>query len=223
MANGGADTGSSARTAAAALLAGMPGLAVTAVAVIGSNALTVRADLLLSLLDVMALAGVCFVTRSGGGVLRERLASALVALSMAASLALISYLAFMQLSGGGTRLEGFGLFLALALNGGYAVFNAWALRRWQGVLRHQPSPLAHSQVRLFSDKLSSNLLISLSLAMSLVLDGSPISLYADPAAGLALALATAWWAAPTIAAAVRDLAGLLAVERRYMKSGIWLQ
>jgi hypothetical protein len=207
------DLRASAVAAVVGLLAGLPGLAVTCLAALGSNALTIRADLLLSLLDMAALAAVWHVTRRGGGPQAQRIARALVALSMAGSLVLIAGLALARLFGGGTPTEGFGLFLALALNGGYGAVNFWTLRRWQHVQKQDPSFLAHSQVRLFADKLSSNLLICLSLALTLILGDAPATAYVDPAAGLALAAATAWWAAPTIATAVRDIRCLVSSIR----------
>ncbi|WP_159718910.1 hypothetical protein [Geminicoccus flavidas] len=195
-----------ARTAATAVLAGTPGLGLTVMAATTSNALVVHADLLLSLLDMVALLTVWATVRSASARLK-RAARHLMALSLVASLATVTWVTWERLTVDTVRLEGRGLWVAMILNGVYALINGWVLLRWRRSHRQSSCSVAASQIRLFADKLTSNVLIAGSLAVSVALDGIYLSRFIDPVAGLAMVTATAWWAAPTVLLTLCDLAG----------------
>ncbi|MEQ1951491.1 cation transporter [Mesorhizobium yinganensis] len=205
-----------ARTARAALLAATPGLALTAVAAASSNALTIRADLALTVLDMTALISVWVLAerrhRTSGGVAShghgETIAGALVAACMTLSMATVAALALQRIMAGGMVPQGGGVMLGVALNIVYGALNLWLLCRWRARDRDAPSPLVRSQVCLFSDKLSSNVLIAASLAATLALGETALARYIDPAASLLIAAATARWTIPVI----RDT--LTALRRR---------
>jgi divalent metal cation (Fe/Co/Zn/Cd) transporter len=185
------------RTACIAVLAGAPGLLLTAVASASSTSLTIHADLVLTLLDMLVL-----VT---AWVLAGRTACALAALCMSLSMAVVAWIAVQRIMAGGEAPQGSGVYLGMTLNFGYAVVNFWILRRWRERGRNAPSPLVRSQICLFSDKLASNLLIALSLAAALALEGTTIARFIDPIAGLLIASTTARWTVPVVRDALRGL------------------
>jgi len=218
------------RTACIAVLAGVPGLLLTAIATASSTSLTIGADLVLTLLDMLVLVTAwALASRAGRAgamsppiepVMAETLACALAALCMSLSMAVVAWIAFQRIMAGGVAPHGPGVVLGMAVNFGYAAVNLWILRRWRERGRNASSPLVRSQICLFSDKLASNLLIALSLAAALVLEGTLVARFIDPVAGLLIASATARWTAPVIRDAARSLrAGL----RRRSESAVGVE
>ncbi|NGO53843.1 cation transporter [Allomesorhizobium camelthorni] len=204
-----------ARTACIAVLVGAPGLLLTAFAAANSTSLTIRADLVLTVLDMLVLVTAWIVARRAGRAgaispqaepaMAETLACTLAALCMSLSMAVVAWIAVRRIMAGGMAPQGSGVFLAMALNFAYAAINLWILRRWRERGRSAPSSLVRSQICLFSDKLASNLLIALSLGAALVLEGTLIARFIDPVAGLLIASATARWTAPVVRDALRGL------------------
>lgn len=201
------------RTARVALLAGLPGLCVVTIAALSANSLALHADLALSALDMAVLATAWAVARRRreapltrrGHARAEHLAATLAACCMLLSMSVVVWAAFARISAGGVAPQGTGVVVGLALNGVYAAVNLWILARWRRRLRARPSPFVRSQVCLFWDKLSTNLIISTSLGLGLAFADSPLAHYVDPVAGLLIAAATARWAAPVIRDSVRGL------------------
>ncbi|WP_167434391.1 cation transporter [Mesorhizobium helmanticense] len=210
--NDGSD-GAAARTARLAVLAGTPGLLLTAYAAATSTSLTIRADLALTLMDMLVLVSVLLVT--GGGrkpgmnkrraALAETFVNALAAVGMCLSMAVVAGVAIQRIAVGGVEPHGPGVVLALGLNVAYALVNFWILRRWKARNIAAPSALARAQICLFSDKFSSNLLIAASLATAMVWHGAVIARFIDPVAGLLIATMTARWTIPVVRDAVRSL------------------
>ncbi|MER9405731.1 hypothetical protein NKI36_17000 [Mesorhizobium caraganae] len=202
-----------ARTARLAVLAGTPGLILTAYAAATSTSLTIRADLALTLMDMLVLVSVAAVT--GGGkrlgiakrraALAETLVNALAALAMCLSMTVVAGIAVQRLAAGGVEPHGSGVVLAMNLNLAYAAVNFWILRRWKARNALAASALARAQICLFSDKLSSNLLIAASLATAMIWQGTIIARFIDPVAGLLIATMTARWTIPVVCDAVRGL------------------
>ncbi|MCV3209029.1 cation transporter [Mesorhizobium sp. YC-39] len=208
--NDGSD-GAAARTARLAVLAGTPGLLLTAYAAATSTSLTIRADLALTLMDMLVLVSVLVV--AGGSkkigkrraALAETLVNALAAFGMCLSMAVVASVAIQRIAVGGVEPHGSGVVLAMSLNGAYAVVNFWILRRWKARNRAAASALARAQICLFSDKLSSNLLIAVSLATAMIWHGTLIARFIDPVAGLLIATMTARWTIPVVRDTVRSL------------------
>lgn len=195
----GPDRAARGRTAGIAILAGLPGLALTALAAATSTALTLKADLALSVLDMIALVVAWRLAGSpvpGGRA--ETIACAFVALTMTVSMAVVAAVAIWRIAAGGMAPQGPGAPLGMALNLAYAAVNGWILIHWRRRHRAAPSPLSRSQVCLFADKLCSNLLIGGSIAAAMALDGHALALHLDPVAGLLVAAASARWALPVI-------------------------
>lgn len=197
------------RTAAVAILAGIPCLALTAVAALTSNALTLKADLALTVLDTIVLVTVWhFAARPsrGSGIGRgETIACALAAFSMTLSMMVVAGVALHRIAAGGMAPEGAGLVFGMGLNFAFAAVNLTILLRWRRRHRAAPSALSRSQVCLFSDKLASNLLIALSIAAALAFEGRAFAPYIDPVAGLLIAASTARWTLPVLRDALRGL------------------
>ncbi|OWK19742.1 hypothetical protein AJ88_39310 [Mesorhizobium amorphae CCBAU 01583] len=135
--NGGPDGEAAAvRTARLAVLAGTPGLLLTAYATATSTSLTIRADLALTMMDMLVLVVVAVVAggrKSGMGkrraALAETLANALAASGMCLSMAVVAGIAVQRITAGGVEPHGSGVVLAMNLNLAYAVVNFWILRR----------------------------------------------------------------------------------------------
>lgn len=208
-----ASDGAAARTARLAVLAGTPGLLLTAYAAATSTSLTIRADLALTLMDMLVLVSVLVV--AGGSkklgmnkrraALAETLVNALAAFGMCLSMAVVAGIAIQRIAVGGVEPHGSGVVLAMSLNGAYAAINFWILRRWKARNRAAASALARAQICLFSDKLSSNLLIAASLATAMIWQGTLIARFIDPVAGLLIATMTARWTIPVVRDMVRSL------------------
>ncbi|TIO08297.1 cation transporter [Mesorhizobium sp.] len=203
-----------ARTARLAVLAGTPGLLLTAYAAATSTSLTIRADLALTLMDMLVLVTVAIVTggrkNDGAGrkrqaALAETLANAFAALGMCLSMAVVASIAIQRIAAGGVEPHGPGVVLAMSLNVVYAAINFWILRRWKARNRLAASALARAQICLFSDKLSSNLLIAASLATAMIWEGTMIARFIDPVSGLLIATMTARWTIPVVRDTVRSL------------------
>lgn len=202
-----------ARTARLAVLAGTPGLLLTAYAAATSTSLTIRADLSLTLMDMLVLVSVMVV--AGGSkklgmnkrraALAETLVNGLAAVGMCFSMAVVAGVAIQRITVGGVEPHGPGIVLAMSLNGAYAAINFWILRRWKARNNAAASALARAQICLFSDKLSSNLLITASLATALIWEGTIIARFVDPVAGLLIATMTARWTMPVVRDTVRSL------------------
>lgn len=197
------------RTAAVALLAGVPCLGLTTIAALTSNALTLKADLALTALDtVVLLAAWHYAARPARETATERgetIACALAAFSMTLSMAVVAGVALHRLAAGGVTPEGAGVVFGMSLNFAYAGVNLAILLRWRRRHRAAPSALSRSQVYLFCDKLASNLLIALSIAAALALEGWPLAPYIDPLAGLLIAASTARWTLPVLRDAFRGV------------------
>jgi Co/Zn/Cd efflux system component len=194
------------RTARHALLAAAPGLVLTAIAAASSTSLTIRADLALTFLDMTALIAVwvlaeCRHRRPGGETSQARgetIVSALVALCMTLSMTVVAIAAAQRIMAGGMVPQGGGVMLGAALNIFYGAMNLWMLSRWRARGRDAPSALVRSQICLFSDKLSSNVLIAVAMLATMTLgDTAPVR-FIDPAASLLIAVTTARWTIPVV-------------------------
>jgi Co/Zn/Cd efflux system component len=193
-------------TARHALLAAAPGLLLTTIAAASSTSLTIRADLALTFLDMTALVSVWVLAerrhRLPGGTTShargETIAGALVALCMTLSMTIVAILAVQRIMAGGMAPEGGGVALGAALNIFYGAVNFWVLSRWRARGRDAASALVRSQICLFSDKLSSNVLISAALLATMTLGDTAPARFIDPAASLLIAAATARWTIPII-------------------------
>jgi Co/Zn/Cd efflux system component len=203
-----------ARTARLAVLAGTPGLLLTAYAAATSTSLTIRADLALTLMDMLVLVTVAIVVggrknegmgRKRQAALAEMLANAFAALGMCLSMAVVAGIAVQRIAAGGVEPHGSGVVLAMSLNVAYAAINVWFLRRLKARNLAATSALARAQICLFSDKLSSNLLIAASLATAMIWQGTLIARFVDPVAGLLIATMTARWTIPVVRDTVRSL------------------
>ncbi|BCH17471.1 hypothetical protein [Mesorhizobium sp. L-2-11] len=203
-----------AQTARLAVVAGTPGLLLTAYAAATSTSLTIRADLALTLMDMLVLATVAVVAggRNNAGTggkrqaaLAETLANAFAALGMCLSMAVVASIAVQRIAAGGVEPHGQGVVLAMSVNLAYAIINLWILRRWKARNRLAASALARAQICLFSDKMSSNLLIAASLATAMIWQGTMIARFIDPVAGLLIATMTARWTIPVVHDTVRSL------------------
>jgi len=200
-------------TARLAVLAGTPGLLLTAYAAATSTSLTIRADLALTLMDMLVLVSVLVVAGSSKrpgmakrrAALAETLVNALAALAMCLSMAIVAGIAVQRMAAGGVEPHGSGVVLAMSLNMVYAAINFWILRRWKARNALAASALARAQICLFSDKLSSNLLIAASLATAMIWQGTIIARFIDPVAGLLIATMTARWTIPVVRDAARSL------------------
>lgn len=192
------------RTARHALLAAAPGLVLTAIAAASSTSLTIRADLALTFLDMTALIWVWVLAerrhRRPGGMTsharNEMIAGALVALCMTFSMTIVAILAVQRIMAGGMAPQGGGVMLGAALNIFYGAVNFWVLSRWRA--RGRDAALVRSQICLFSDKLSSNVLIAAALLATMTLGDTALARFIDPAASLLIAAATARWTIPVI-------------------------
>jgi Co/Zn/Cd efflux system component len=135
----------------------------------------------------------------------QEAANLLVAGSMILSMAVVAIGAAVRLAKGGSPIAGPGAILAVLLNGAYALVNGGLAWRWYRQLRQAPCPLARSQIRLFADKLSSNLLIVGGLGLALLLQDWPLARYCDPLASFLMAAMTAWWSRPVVVSAYQRL------------------
>ncbi|MGK9170982.1 cation transporter [Inquilinus limosus] len=203
------------RTARVAVLAVIPTLAVTAWSVLASNSLALAADLLLTVLDTACVLVAWIVARRalaerpagldyGTGKL-ESLASAVVGVFMVASLCLVTTLAALRLWQGGAAVAGSGVFAGLAINLVYGLVNGAILLRYRAQRRHDPSPLVQSQIRLFIDKVTSNLLMAAALGGAVLFRDTAIGPYIDPVASLLVALSMAFWAVQIIRSSIGEL------------------
>ena len=119
------------------------------------------------------------------------LSGALVALCMTLSMTTVAIIAVQRIMAGGMVPQGGGVMLGAALNIFYGAVNFWVLSRWRARGRDAASPLVRSQICLFSDKLSSNVLIAAALAATMTLGETAPARFIDPAASLLIAAATA--------------------------------
>lgn len=201
------------RTARFAMLAGTPGLALTAVAALSSNSLALQADLVLTALDMLVVItvwAIAFSDRRGvrpkgrmGLARAKQIACTLAAICMLFSMCVVSWTALQRIGDGGLAPHGSGVVIGLTINGAYALVNAWILRGWRSRYRDEPSAFVRSQVCLFWDKLSTNLIVAASLGAALCFPDAAIALYTDPLAGLLIAAATARWVAPVLRDSLR--------------------
>lgn len=185
------------RTARIAVLAAVPTLAVTAYAALASNSLILLADLVLTLLDAAGVLAVWLVARrmgGGNGVAKlERLAGAVVGSLMLVSFCVVAGLAALRIWQGGAVVAGGGVAAGLVINLIYGLVNIAILRRCLAQRKADPSPLIRSQVRLFIDKVTSNLLMVAALAGALLFGEMPIGRFIDPVASLLVAASMAFW------------------------------
>jgi divalent metal cation (Fe/Co/Zn/Cd) transporter len=184
------------RTARIAVLAALPTLAVTAYAALASNSLTLRADLVLTLLDAAGVLAVWLVARrmGGNGVANlERPAGALVGILMLVSSCVVAGFAALRIGQGGAMVAGGGVAAGLVINLIYGLINLGILRRCLAQSKADPSPLLRSQVRLFIDKATSNLLMVAALGAAVLFGETQIGPFIDPAASLLVAASMAFW------------------------------
>ena len=203
------------RTARIAVLAVIPTLSVTAWSVLESNSLALAADLLLTVLDTACVLVAWIVARRalaerpagldyGTGKL-ESLASAVVGVFMVASLCLVVTLAGLRLSQGGATVAGDGVLAGLAINLVYGLVNGSILMRYRAQRRRDPSPLVQSQIRLFIDKVTSNLLMAVALGSAVLFRDTAAGPYIDVVASLLVALSMAFWAVQIIRSSIGEL------------------
>lgn len=183
------------RTARIAVLAALPTLAVTAYAALSSNSLTLLADLVLTLLDAAGVLAVWLVARRrGNGVANlERLAGAMVGSLMLVSFGVVAGLAALRIGQGGAVVAGGGVAAGLVINLIYGLVNVAILRRCLTQRKTDSSPLIRSQLRLFIDKVTSNLLMVAALGGALLFGETPIGPFIDPVASLLVAASMAFW------------------------------
>ena len=172
-------------------------------AVLLSNSVSLVADLLLSLLDFATVLVVWWVARLavqdrslgleyGFGKV-ESLPGAAVGIFMLISLGIVVALALARLQSGMTQIEGPGIAIGLAANGLSCVINSWLLLRYWRQARSDQSPVVRSQVALFVDKLTSNVVMIVALAGSIIFAGQPLGAYIDPIASLLIAASMGYW------------------------------
>lgn len=203
------------RTARIAVISVVPTLSVTAYAALASNSLALFADLLLTILDAACVVAVWGVARRaclgrtrgldfGLGKL-ESLIGATVGVVMIASMLIVTGLAVMRLVQGGGTLSGDGVVVGLVINGVYGLVNGWILLRYLRQRAGDPSPLVRSQIRLFVDKVTSNLLMVAALAGALLFSDTAAGPLIDPVASLLVAASMAFWSIQIIRSSTRDL------------------
>ncbi|WP_210529657.1 cation transporter [Rubellimicrobium arenae] len=198
------------RTTACALIAGLPGLVLTALAAGSSTSLALRTDLLLTLLDMAALSGAWAFARHHhrdpvAAARAEHLVTALVAGCMVLSMLSVMGCAVHRAWWGEPAVGGPGLVIGFGLNVVSGFVNLRLMMLWRERVRHDPgSPFLRSQLRLFADKLCSNILLAGSLLLMLILEGQSETRLIDPAVSLVMALASAYWAWPVACQAVRQ-------------------
>jgi divalent metal cation (Fe/Co/Zn/Cd) transporter len=197
------------RTARIAVLAALPTLAVTTYAALASNSLTLLADLVLTLLDTAGVLAVWLVARRrgcGSGVARlEHLAGTAVGVLMLASFCAVAAVAVLRIGQGGTVVAGGGIAAGLAINLIYGLVNLAILRRCLAQRRTDPSPLIRSQLRLFIDKVTSNLLMVAALGGAVLFGETPIGPFIDPVASLLVAASMAFWSIQILRGSVGGL------------------
>lgn len=195
------------RTARIAVLAALPTLAVTAYAALASNSLTLLADLALTLLDAAGVLAVWLVARRrGSGVAKlEHLAGAVVGILMLASFCAVAAVAALRIGQGGTVVAGGGIAAGLAINLIYGLVNLAILRRCLAQRRTDPSPLIRSQLRLFIDKVTSNLLMVAALGGAVLFGETHIGPFIDPAVSLLVAASMAFWSIQILRGSVGGL------------------
>jgi cation diffusion facilitator family transporter len=203
------------RTARLAVLAVIPTLAVTIYSALASNSLALLADLLLTVLDTACVVVAWIVARRalaerpvgldyGTGKL-ESLASAVVGVFMIVSLCLVTTLAALRLGQGGQAISGSGVVTGLAINLVYGLVNGAILLRYRAQRRTDPSPLVQSQIRLFIDKVTSNLLMAAALAGAVLFRDGLVGRYIDVAASLLVVTSMAFWAIQIIRSSIGEL------------------
>lgn len=198
------------RTARVAVLAGAPGLMLTSVAALTAESLALDADLILTILDMLVLLTVWAIAHCGrdrrNNMRRaESLVATFVGAGMVLSMALVAWTAVHRIADGGLAPSGPGVAVGLALNAGYLAVNAWILYRWRLRYLEQPSAFIRSQVCLYWDKLSANLILVVSLTAGTAFADQPWGSYVDPLAGLLMAAATLRWVSPILLDAARGL------------------
>lgn len=203
------------RTARLALLAAVPNLFAVLLAVLLSNSVSLVADLLLSLLDFATVFVVWWVARLsllGRGVRLEygfgkveSLTGGVVGVFMLVSLGIVVALAVARMQTGDTALEGPGVAIGLAANLLSGAINFWLLLRYWRQSKRDESPVVRSQIVLFIDKITSNLVMTLALAGSLLFAHTAVGPYIDPLASLVIAGSMGFWAAQVLRRALAEL------------------
>ncbi|MGK9237118.1 cation transporter [Inquilinus limosus] len=202
------------RTARVAVVAVGPTLAVTAYSALTSNSLALFADLVLTILDSACVLVAWLVARQ---VISERparnydarklesLAGVAIGMVMIASLCLVVALAALRLWRGGAVVEGQGILAGLAGNLIYGLINGGILQRYRAQRRVDQSPLVQSQIRLFVDKVTANLVMAAALGAAVLFRDAAIGPYIDPVASLVVALSMAFWSTQIIRSSVSEL------------------
>lgn len=203
------------RTARFALLAAIPNLLAVVFAVLLSNSISLVADLLLSLLDFATVLVVWWVAylalQSRGARLEfgfgkvESLTSAAVGGFMVVSLFVVVALALGRMQGGETELQGSGVIIGILANAVSGAVNLWLLLRYWRQARSDESPVVRSQIVLFIDKLTSNVVMLVALAGALLFSGTAVGPYIDPVASLIIALSMGFWALQILRRALSEL------------------
>jgi len=203
------------RLARMALIGGIPNLAITAVAVLSSNSVALLTDLMLSVLDVAAVTVLWLVAwrslkRSDHDVgyelgKVESLAGLASGVLLTVCFMVVVWTTLPRFTGGGVRVEGAGVSMGIALNVVFAVFNGFVLNRNLRLAAGDPSPLIRAQIRLFTDKLTSNALLIAALLGGVVFGDHAIGRYLDPIAGVLAAVSMAFWAGNVMRNALGEL------------------
>ncbi len=106
---------------------------------------------------------------------------------------------------GAPPIAGAGLLVGLGLSLVFGAVNLRLLALWRNRARRDPgSAFLRSQMRLFADKVCSNLLLVVALLLMLGLDGEPGCRFIDPAASLVTIVVSACWAWSMACRVLRD-------------------
>ncbi len=201
--------------AAKGLAAGAACIALTLVMALLANSLLLWADLAATVLDFAAVYLAWWTLRRAS---RGRLHSAFFAQhlgrlesvgSLGIGVVMIATFAAILVSGvwrlaAPVRVEGVGLWIGLGVNAVYAAVNGWLCWRSYTEHRRAASPVLLVQGRLFAIKLASNIVVIVSLGLSLGVEAGWV-LYVDPAAAIVLAATLLVNGLDAIRFSVRDL------------------
>ncbi len=102
-------------------------------------------------------------------------------------------------------VAGGGVAAGLVINLIYGLVNIAILRRCLAQRKTDPSPLIRSQVRLFIDKVTSNLLMVAALGGALLFGETQIGPFIDPVASLLVAASMAFWSIQILRGSLRGL------------------
>jgi divalent metal cation (Fe/Co/Zn/Cd) transporter len=102
-------------------------------------------------------------------------------------------------------VDGSGIFVAIAINLAYTFINGAILLRYLRQRHSDPSPLVSSQIRLFIDKLTSNILVLVSLGAAVLWRDTSFGRFIDPMASLLIGASMIFWSSRIMRDSIREL------------------